>query len=317
MEDRYLPEAPGASRRTRRLAASVIAVLAVLATLGGLYVGFNFERWTTDSRVAAEREATEELDEARAPFTGSISYDTSPAENYKILLDRPLTPEEQETLRRLEHTEVWDFLRPLGGRLIRYPLTMRQPPVGYDLRLGDATVFTLNLLSSRDAQLSIVDMTPVTTSCTAPSARTVVEVPGQGESFYSGVLLDLAMDAPALWFSDEGADQGQPYFSRRRIDLGGGLDPGGLRVEAVVRGQTCEWELRARYRDARGDTGEVVLRDGDRPFVAEAVPAEPDQYWLASGMFPGLPLTEDLPTFMPCHEMPDDVSCASLTEGRG
>ncbi|TDC74918.1 hypothetical protein [Streptomyces hainanensis] len=317
LEERFLPEARGASPRTRRRAVVIIVVLGVLSILGGFAVGYSLDLWTTGPRVAAEREATEELDEARAPFTGSISYDTSVPDRFKIVLDRPLTPEEQETLLRLSDTEIWDFLRPLGGRLIRYPVTMAQLPPGYDLaQQGDTTVFTMNLLSSRETQLSIVDMEPVNVSCTEPAAATVVEVPGQGESFYPGVLTDLSEDAPTLWISDEGPDQGQPYFSRRRIDLGGGLDPGGLRVEALVRDQSCEWELRARYRDARGEVGEVVLRDGDRPFFAEAVPADPEQYWLSSGMFPGLPLTEDMPTFQPCHELPDDPSCATQAEGR-
>ena len=293
-------------------------VLGVLSILGGFAVGYSLDLWTTGPRLAAEREATEEMDEARAPFTASINYDTSVPFHYKIVLDRPLTPEEQETLQGLAYTEVWDFLHPLGGRLIRYPVIMRQLPPGYDAaQRGDTTVFTMNLLSSRETQLSIVDMEPVNVSCTEPSATTVVEVPPQGEDFYPGVLTDLSEDAPTLWISDEGPDQGQPYFSRRRIDLGGGLDPGGLRVEALVRDQSCEWELRAQYRDARGDVGEVILRDGDQPFFAEAVPADPEQYWLSSAMFPGLPLTEDMPTFQPCHEQPDHLSCASLAEGRG
>ncbi|TDC06084.1 hypothetical protein E1265_34980 [Streptomyces sp. 8K308] len=317
LEERFIPEARGASPRTRRLALAIIVVLGVLATLGGFAVGYGLDLWTTDSRVAAEREATEDMDEARVPFTSSISYDTSVPYHYKIVLDRPLTPEEQETLRYLPSTQVWDFLRPLGGRLIRYPVTLSQLPPGYDPGRGDTTVFTMNFLSSRESQLSIVDMAPVNVSCREPSARTVVEVPPQGEGFYPGVLVDLTADDPTLWISDEGPDQGQPYFSRRRIDLGGGLDPGGLRVEALVRDQSCEWELRASYRDARGDEGEVILRDGDRPFSAEAVPADPEQYWLASAMFPGLPITEDMPTFQPCHEFQDHPSCVALAEGRG
>lgn len=259
-------------------------------------------------RLGVERNIEQELDGQQPPFTAAINYDTSVPGNWRIVLDRPLAPEEQGRLRAIPVDQqfgqrVWDFLRPLGGRLLRIPVAMDQLPPGYDpfdpersWASADATVFTLTLLSGRDSQLSILDMNPVVTSCRNSSAKTVVEFPPQGEAVYPGVVVDLASENPTLLITDEGSDQGEPYFSRRRIDLGGGLEPGGLRVEALARDQSCEWEIEARYQDAEENVGRVTLRDGDRPFVAEAVPQDLEQYWLMD-----LSPSGD-PVWVPCHE---------------
>ncbi|UED87516.1 hypothetical protein [Streptomyces profundus] len=315
--DRYLPEGRGASRRTRRAALAIVVALGLLAGLGGLAVILWFERWSTGSRIGTEKEAERRLDQEKEPFTHSIAYDTSVPYEFKVVLDRPLTPEEQATLQATPYDEVWEYLRPLGGRLIRYPVaTIPLPPGQSDPRgPADGTTFTMTLLSERSSQLSIVDMTPVNISCHAPTGRTVVDVPPQGEAFYPGVVVDLEAADPTLFIFDDGPDQGQPYFSRRRVDVGGGLEPGGLRVEALVRDQSCAWELRARYRDAGGDSDEMILRDGDQPFFAEAAPDRPEQYWLASPVVAGLPLDEEVPAFQPCHEMPDDESCPFWARG--
>ncbi|WP_223839205.1 hypothetical protein [Nocardiopsis deserti] len=292
---------------------AVALVLLAAASLGGYAAAYAYDLWSTESLLREQRAAEAEVDQERAPFTSSITYDTSVPHNFKFVLDRPLTAQEGETLRATPAREAGDFLQSLGGRLVRYgsslypesPDAWKWERPGGDL--PDATVFTMNLLSTRTSQLSIVDMTPVNVSCSEPTAVTVVEFPPQGESTYPGVIVDLAEDDPELYVSNEGPDQGLRYFSHRRIDLGGGTDPGGLRVEALVDDQSCEWEIRARYTDARENTDEVILRDGDQPFFAEALPAQPQQYWLASALFPH----PDGSSFMPCHEMRNESACTN------
>ncbi|MEV6819977.1 hypothetical protein AB0M72_14595 [Nocardiopsis dassonvillei] len=296
---------------------TVALVLLAAVSLGGYAAGYAYDLWSTESLLREQRAAEAEMDQERAPFTASIAYDTSVPHNFKIVLDRPLTAREAQTLRATPSEEVWDLLQPLGGRLVRYGSSMNTGAPGtWEWHreggvLPDATVFTMNLLSTRTSQLSIVDMTPVNVSCTEPTAVTVVEFPPQGEAAYPGVIVDLTEDDPELYVSDEGPDQGLRYFSHRRIDLGGGTDPGGLRVEALVGDRSCEWEIRARYTDARENTDEVVLRDGDRPFFAEALPAQPRQYWMASAMFS----SPDGGSFMPCHELRGESVCANRLGG--
>jgi len=283
-------------------------VLAV----GGYAATFAYDLWSTDARIREEREAEARIDLERDPFSGSITYDTSLPEDFKIVLDRPLTAQEAAVLEATPTEEVWNYLEPLGGRLIRrFSGPIAEPPIGWSWEDGpewpEATVFTMTLLSARTSQLSIVDMDPVNVSCAEPTGVTVVDYPPAGQAAYPGVVVDLQHDDPTLFISDEGPDQGEPYFSRRRIDVGGGLEPGGLRVEAAVLDQSCEWEIEARYRDAQQNAGQIILDDGGRPFLAEASPARPDQYWLAS--YAVGDLTEER-TFVPCHEMPDTYACA-------
>ncbi|TDQ54339.1 hypothetical protein [Actinorugispora endophytica] len=314
LRERYFPEARGASGRTRLRAWAVSVALALLVGGGGFAGTYTYDLWSTEARVREERAAEAGMDQERAPFTSSVTYDTSLSDDFRIVLDRPLTPEEGEALEATPAAEVWDLLRPLGGRLIRgFGGMSASPPGGWSWEQPEgatgeagATVFTMTLLSTRSTQLSIVDMTPVNISCAEPTATTVVEYPPAGQASYPGVVVDLNHRDPALYISDEGPDQGQPYFSRRRIDLGGGLEPGGLRVEALVRGRSCEWEIRARYVDALQNTDEVVLRDGDRPFFSEAPPERPEQHWLAGYAFGD----SGGRTFVPCHETPDEPPCA-------
>ncbi|MFI6578719.1 hypothetical protein ACIBFB_23275 [Nocardiopsis sp. NPDC050513] len=313
LRDRYLPEGRDVPRRTRLRAWAIYVVLTLLTVVGGFVATFAYDVWSTEARLREERAAQVEVDQESAPFTSSITYDTSTADTFSIVLDRPLTAEEGETLQTVPATEVWDFLRPLGGRLIRdFGGLQTGPPGGWSWEEPGATgefgaaVFNMNLLSTRTSQLSIVDMTPVNISCAEPTAVTVVDYPPAGQASYPGVVVDLNDNDPTLYIADEGPDQGQPYFSRRRIDLGGGLEPGGLRVEALVQGRSCEWEIEARYVDAQQNTDEVLLRDGDRPFFAEAPPERPEQYWLAAYAYG----EAEGRTFVPCHETPEVFSCA-------
>jgi hypothetical protein len=274
------------------------------------------EIWTAKPRAEAQQDAVREIDQARPPFTSTADYDTSPPEFWKIVLDRTLTGGEQATLESIPFDDqfgrrVWEFLRPLGGRLLRYPTSMLQPPPSFDPGLAfwsDSTTFNMNLFSERNSQLSITDMRAVNVSCRPPSANTIVEFPPQGEAEYSGILFDLTSTDPAPFITDPGDDQGQLYFSQRKIDLGGGLAPGGLRVEAMVRDESCNWEILAKYRDSSTQNGEVVLRDGDKPFFAEALPTEPEQYWVVDLVLTGNP------TLIPCHEMPTATTCAYRAE---
>ncbi|QVJ00097.1 hypothetical protein KGD82_14365 [Nocardiopsis eucommiae] len=71
-------------------------------------------------------------------------------------------------------------------------------------------MFTLNLMSARASQLSIVDMNPVNVSCADPTAVTVVHQPPSGAASYPGVVVDLNHHDPMLYISDEGPDQGSP-----------------------------------------------------------------------------------------------------------
>lgn len=311
LRERYFPEGGGAPWHVRARAWAVYVALTLLAGLAGFAGTYVYDLWSTEARLREQREAERALDRDDAPFTSAVTYDTTSFESFSVVLDRPLTAEEGRTLQATPASEVWDFLRPLGGRMIPIPTGSGSAPdrEGWTGGTGGygTAVFTMNLMSARTSQLSIVDMSPVNVSCSDPTAVTVVHQPPAGAESYPGVVVDLNHHDPMLYITDEGPDQGEPFFNRRRIDLGGGLEPGGLRVEAQVTGKSCEWEIEARYLDARQNGGEVILRDGDRPFLVDVPPSRPVQYWLAGYAFPDAGGR----TFVPCHETPEEFGCAT------
>ncbi|MFI5897495.1 hypothetical protein ACIA5D_46130 [Actinoplanes sp. NPDC051513] len=318
LANRFLDGAKDLPPRKRWVALAVVVVLVMAGALVALGWDLVSDTWTAKPRAEAQRDADRGIDLAKTPFTSTADYDTSLPEFWKIVLDRTLTEDEQAALEAIPldgaGKKVWEFLRPLGGRLLRYPTSMLQPPPNFDSGeafWADATIFNMNLFSERTSQLSIVDMRAINVSCRPPSAKTVVEFPPQGEAEYPGVLFDLTTKDTAPFITDPGDDQGQPYFSRRKIDLGGGTSPGALRVEAMVRGQSCQWEIQARYRDSIGNGSEVTLRDGDKPFFAEALPAKPEQYWVVDFLPSGSSYLS------PCHEASTAIMCTHRAKANG
>ncbi|MEU9994895.1 hypothetical protein [Streptomyces sp. NPDC050848] len=312
--------APGAevppSRRTRILVRGLVVIaLGILATAGlGQVVTYLYDTLSTESRLRAEDDAQKQLDKEEAPFTATTDADTSAldSDDWTLVLDRTITPAEQRELAALDIAapdygrNAWRILGPLGARVIGASPRLADE----SLMLGPTTVVKLNLFSDRTSQLSITDMRAVDVRCAPSTARFVLRHPAQGEAAYPGVLFDLRRKNPVPVITDEGDDQGLPYFDHRKIDLGGGSTPGGLRVAATVtERESCDWEIAADYRDAAGTRGELRIRDDDgKPFRAEAPPVAPDQYFL---------LQVRPYRLVPCHEPQhaDDHLCGLFLRG--
>ncbi|WP_229706436.1 hypothetical protein, partial [Micromonospora sonchi] len=261
---------------------------------------------TASRRVAAEEDARQQNDRSRKPFAAAIRYDEDVAPSFRVILDRPLTEGEQEILQSTRPEALWDFMEPLGARRVWYPSAgSSYMPGDYRSTAQDATVFTMNIVSDRTAQMSIVDMRAVNVVCQASTAQTVVDFAPDSQGEYEGVSFDLAADKPVPYMSDsdEPEKYGRRYFNERKIDLGGGMSPGGLRVEALVEDKSCAWEIEATYHDSTEEGGgTLILNDGGKPFFAEARPRNPAQYWMY--------ISAPLPTQpFPCHRAPTVSSC--------
>ncbi|WP_326719600.1 hypothetical protein OHT59_08865 [Streptomyces sp. NBC_00243] len=309
--EQLVPGLKGLARRKKAQVVGIVLGAAVVGGLCGLLAGFVFETETAKPRVKAEQEAEDALDAEEDPFTSTVDYDYSMPENWKIVLDRPLTENEQDRLTSIhgDLIQVWDYMHSLGGRVLRYPSVLQQaPPGAYDPTGADSTIFNMNLFSNRKSNLSIVDMRAADVTCREPTARTVVVAPPQGEASYAGILYDLTKKNFAPIATDEGSNQGQPYFSRRKIDLGNSESPGGLHVEAYVRDKTCEWKIKAKYRDANQKSGEVTLQDGTKPLVAEAAPTNPEQLWFIT-------VTNGW-SWLDCRKVSEDPYCLSWRAGK-
>ncbi|MFF6776221.1 hypothetical protein ACFY8W_22020 [Streptomyces sp. NPDC012637] len=302
----HLPAAK--RRRTIGVRVAVGVGLAVVAAVAAT-------SWQVMSQPAvtkSEQEAQDALDKQEAPFTVGVDYDQTPPQGWKVALDRLLTEAERQGLAaRRDPEKARAYLLSLGGRTIRYPSGFEdRTDLAMKYTGADATALHLNLFSKRQAQLTITSMEAVDVSCHAPTAKTVVVWQSQGGAAYEGVLFDLTTPGATPVITDEGDDQGAPYFGVRKIDLGGGASPGGLRVEALTRGRSCTWEIKAKYRDAYQGFGTVTLKDGEKPFAAEATPARPEQLWIMDASKP------DAEQWVPCHDRPEDTSCRAWREGR-
>ncbi|MFF4984818.1 hypothetical protein ACFY3O_32850 [Streptomyces sp. NPDC001046] len=293
---------PTKRRRTRAAVLTVTCVVAVCGVLLGLLGDYVYELATADSTLKSEQDAEDRLDRQETPFTAVASPDTSALDEdaWTIVLDRTLNPGEVRTLLTLDAEaddfgrRVWGLLGPLGGRVIGATPVM---PKAAQHPYGPTTFFTLNLFSKRKSPVSITGMRAVKVHCAPSTVQTVVRKPNAGESAYSGVLFDLtgtdsAHAVPVV--TDEGPDQARPYFDHRRIDLGGGLEPGGLRVAAVVTGETCDWDIEATYTDADGRHTGMLLRNKTKHFRAESWPVSPPQRFVYD--------IAPHPKLLPCHE---------------
>ncbi|MCX4694995.1 hypothetical protein [Streptomyces sp. NBC_01408] len=269
---------------------AVAAAVIVGGILFAYYANFGLDQATSNDRARSEKKAEKAVDREQPAFVSTITphdYEQEGGDPITIVLDRPLTAGEQATLTSLnggQPKEVWAFMKPLGGRIIEYPLLLQKPLAGgHRMPRGImAQTFNLNLNSDRSAGLTINSMTAVKDACTAPTARTVIDMPPAGSNTRPGLLWDMSggqADKPeGPYVLDEGDDQGQLYFRHNAIDLGNGQSNMALRVQAVVTDQTCKWHINASYTDTTGQHEQRI------PTVAagittEAVPPNPVQYF--------------------------------------
>ncbi|WP_157747013.1 hypothetical protein [Micromonospora echinofusca] len=212
-----------------------------------------------------------------------LDYDRDLPEAFTVLLDRPLTEDEQAALTALTgaRSEVWEFLKPLGGRMVEHASYVAPFEDGNENR-GHAQTFDLNLNSDRAAGLTINDMAAVKDSCRAPTAQTVVTLPPAGAESRQGLLWDLTggpTDKPhGPYVLAEGEpEEGQLYFRRNVVELGNGQSKA-FRIQPEVSTHTCEWHIVASYTDTTG-SHEQRIPSGAGTFTTEAIPSRPVQYF--------------------------------------
>ncbi|MER5930491.1 hypothetical protein [Streptomyces sp. NPDC002054] len=279
--DNSAPGARGLSRTQRWRYLAIIVVAALVAGLGAYFLPFLLDLATAETTARAQQQAEEAVDREAPPFTAQVTaerhatYGADFPDAWMIVLDRVLTADEQGRLARIRpgvpefDRQVWELLQPLGARLIEIP------PLGRGIPVGHAQTFQLRLFSDRTAALAVKDMRAKVDRCYAPTAQTLVRKVPEGSEALDGIIWNLAGRDEVPVITDEGGDQGQPYFTRKQINLGNGQSPGGLRVLSVVRAETCEWHIEAHYEDSAGSHPPVRITNGEKPLVTEAPPSNP------------------------------------------
>ncbi|MFE7528623.1 hypothetical protein ACFU7Y_23335 [Kitasatospora sp. NPDC057542] len=271
--------------------------LTVGVVLGGLMLAYCatyvLDRSTATSRARSDKNAQKSVDREGSAFVATITpidYEQDMPEAILILLDRPLTDNEQAALTALKGSakaKVWTYLKSLGGRIVE-STSAASLQDGHQLPAGSrAQPFNLNLNSDRSAGLTINGMTAVKDSCGEPAAKTVIDLPTAGSSTRPGLLWDLSggqADKPqGPYILDAGEDQGQPYFRKNVVELGNGQSNMAFRVQPEVATQTCKWHIDASYTDTTGSHTQRIP-SGTGTITTEAVPKQPIQYfgWVIS-----------------------------------
>ncbi|MDT7841013.1 hypothetical protein [Streptomyces justiciae] len=279
-----VPEAVGLERRARnrRIAVS-LAFTAMVTVLGVLAArGTDWFFAEHDARVASE--ADDKIDHEGPAFTASMRLDTQSSE--AALFDAPFSAEDKRTLLGMskEDGKLQPFMEARHGRHVSYS-DVRHSAMGISYR-GYSEAWLMDLLSDRQAGLVINDLRIKGLSCTPAKAVTAIEIQGQGVGGYDGMLFDLTRTDPVPL--DTAADEnfGKPFFAHRKIDLGNGATPGGLRIEVTSGTKDCTWKaFEATYVDSEGTHTQEITNDG-KGFTVHGIAAQREQTFQARATDP-------------------------------
>jgi hypothetical protein len=276
-----VPEAADADRRRRNRKLLVglgwpalTAVLALLVTSGW--------GWLTaehDARVSSE--ADDKVDRAGPAFSASVRQDTEGAD--ATIFDAPFSALDTAKLMgmRARDDTLPAFTKARHGRpifvsdaLLR-PMQVASPGYGY------AEAWLVDILSDRHASLVIDDLRIKGLTCTPAKADTVIEKLGQGAGSYDGMFFDLTSSTGDPRITGDGEQYyGEPYFAHKKIDLGNGATPGGLRIQVFTGTKDCTWKaFEATYVDSEGRHTRDITDNG-KDFHARGFAANPRQMFL-------------------------------------
>ncbi|WP_217142422.1 hypothetical protein [Streptomyces sp. AC627_RSS907] len=279
--------APGASRRRRAVTLLVMVSLAFVAVFRDTLIDYVM----IETSVARENDSNAEYDANKVPFTVSVRPEEDEPETWAMVLDRALTPDEQwKAVAGGNRSATFSYLKELGGHPLADEATLEYAPERYKKQLASgaigryADVFQMNVMSTRSTSVVINDWKVTDVTCRKSTGHTVVMLPEQGGAAYEGLQLHIPPLAGEPVLTDETEGQGEPYFSTRYLEVGGGQPSGGFKVHAIAPpGQSCEWGIKVRYTDSYQETRWVQLKDGKgKPLRlhTDSVPVDPRRTWV-------------------------------------
>ncbi|MGW4903851.1 hypothetical protein ACWEO9_00680 [Streptomyces albidoflavus] len=234
----------------------------------------------TEPTTRHSKQVEENLDRESPAFTASTRVDPDPL-YMAYVLDRPLTRSEVATFLEPgddpSFEEVEELAATHGGHGLENP--------GWDKADGYSSSWLIDLFSDRSASLAITSMRVKDLRCSPAAAKTVVLVRPEGGGAYDGIHFNLSEPKTPYSLSPDGY-LGKPYFSHKKIDLGNGVEPGGLRASFSSGVQDCNFLLEAEYRDSLGVRQQKIQNASGR-FAVRGLPANPYQFflWTNGGVF--------------------------------
>ncbi len=273
-----LESPPGQRRRRGLWTLASGAVIGLLAWL----VPTTLDYFATEPTTRHSKQVEENLDREGPAFTASTRVDADPL-YMAYVLDRPLTRTETATFLESGADdgpnigEVEELAATHGGHGLEDP--------GWDKSDGYSSSWLIDLFSDRSAGLTITGMRAKDVRCGPAAAKTVILVRPEGGGAYDGIHFNLS--EPKTPYSLSPDDYfGKPYFSHKKIDLGNGTEPGGLRASFSSGVQDCNFLVEAEYRDSLG-LHQQEIKNASGRFAVRGLPANPYQFflWTDGGVF--------------------------------
>ncbi|MGW5019455.1 hypothetical protein [Streptomyces cacaoi] len=253
-----------------------LAVAIALALVGWAFT-YMLDYFSTERTARHAKDVDEKIEKEEPAFTASTRVDPPPPDSQVVLFDHPLTSAERKYLTGLDLEEGKDepdlknFVKSHHGKKLAFP----GDKVG-----GYSKTWLIDFFSGRTESLTISGVHAENIDCKSAAAKAMILFPPQGVGDYSTMLFKLPDNTPPIIGGGpqvEGA--GEPYFSHKKIDLGSGATPGGVRMEVSSGTQDCAWEFEAEYRDSQG-AHEQRFKDGKKRFFTRGVPARPQQVFM-------------------------------------
>lgn len=143
---------------------------------------------------------------------------------------------------------------------------------------GYSEEWLIDLISDRKAALVINEIQMKGLRCAPAKATTVIITKEEGGGSYEGMLFDpgRSIDTPLIT-GDEEKHYAEPFFKYKKIDLGNGATPGGLRVQVTSGFEDCTWKaFEATYVDSEGTHTQDITNKG-KGFTVHGFPEQPKQ----------------------------------------
>ncbi|MFJ1901704.1 MULTISPECIES: hypothetical protein [unclassified Streptomyces] len=291
-------------QRRRRVTWTLLTLIAVAALAWAFPYGLDY--FSTEQTTRHTKKVEERIDKEDPAFTSIVREDKT-EDNRMFILDRPISPAEKKNLFKVNTRQGANFkdleeiVASHRGHELRVP--------GLRESDGYTKAWLIDLFSGRDAGLAITGIRAKDLKCRPAAAKTVILFEYGGGGDYEGILFNLSEPDTPLGLEGDG-NKGKPYFSHKKVDLGNGATPGGLRTEVSSGIKDCNFIFEAEYRDAEGVHLQDI-RNGSGRFDIRGIPADPEQVFVVTlggikdcGAHPG-PL-------VPCPHLPFETGRWSI-----
>lgn len=279
MINTVMPQAADAdpARQRRKIRITVAWVVVSSLVLFLLTKGTDWLTSEHDARVSSE--ADDKVDREGPAFSASVRQDTREPE--ATLFDAPFSSRDKARIVGTSGVaqDLTAFTKAHHGRGVFYSDVWKSA-MGVDW-WGYSEAWFVDLISDRKASLVVNGLRMKGVRCTPAKATTAIIRVGEGGADYDGLLFDVtrSTDTPLITGGPEEEHYGEPFFTHKKIDLGNGATPGGLRIQVTSGTQDCTWKaFEVSYVDAKG-THTQDITDNGKGFSVHGIAERPRQVY--------------------------------------